>query len=408
MKQIPCANIMAHLHHLCVTIGPRPSGSQANRAAADYIRNVFERCDLEVETQPFAVPAWQTKYTQLDIAGKSVLAAANTFSPACNIRAEVVPLCSLEEVAAANISGRMALLYGDVVRNPLPAKSWMFKDEREAHLVELLEAKRPMAILTVQNRPGWLERLIEDWEFDLPSATIPAEVGLQLLQTPHLEVHLRIESERHPGQTTNIIGRRQGARPERIVLCAHYDTKVDTPGAGDNGGGVSTLLALAECLSEAPVDCGLEFVAFTNEEYLPLGDDEYVRLSESYFGSILAALNFDGVGLALGTNTLTALSCSADFEAHIRHLQRAEPGMVWVPPWPESNHSTFAFRGVPSLAFSNTASTLQAHLRADTVEWLSAAKLSEVVRVAEAVVHSLQAQSLNWVRAQSPVPRAED
>ncbi|WP_371879109.1 M28 family peptidase [Candidatus Chloroploca mongolica] len=39
-------------------------------------------------------------------------------------------------------------------------------------------------------------------------------------------------------------------------MCAHFDTKINTPGASDNGGGAAALLALAERLSkwEAGVD----------------------------------------------------------------------------------------------------------------------------------------------------------
>ena len=41
---------MEHLTHLSVNIGPRPVGSQRNRAAVDYVRDVFEACGLAVET----------------------------------------------------------------------------------------------------------------------------------------------------------------------------------------------------------------------------------------------------------------------------------------------------------------------------------------------------------------------
>ncbi len=42
-------------------------------------------------------------------------------------------------------------------------------------IVELLEQKAPAAILTVQARPGSINRLVEDWEYStflrLPSQT---------------------------------------------------------------------------------------------------------------------------------------------------------------------------------------------------------------------------------------------
>jgi Zn-dependent M28 family amino/carboxypeptidase len=313
-----------------------------------------------------------------------------------------VPLSTLEAVEAAELAGRIALLYGDLTRAPLPAKDWPYKGEREARLVSVLEAKQPAALLMVQNRPGRLERLVEDWQFPLPSATVPAEVGLALLRSPAAEVHLRLETRSQPGRTANVVARRRGPRPEHLVLCAHYDTKFDTPGACDNGGGVAVLLALAERLSRADLDCGLEFVAFTNEEYLPLGDDTYVQQRGEDFSQCLAALNFDGVGAALGANTITAIAASPAFEDRAREVAGAFREVVWVEPWPESNHSTFAWRGVPSLALSSTAATLHAHLRSDTVEWMSLEKLEEAADLAEALVLSVHAQPLGWARAAVP------
>ena len=90
-------------------------------------------------------------------------------------------------------------------------------------------------------------------------------------------IRLRIDSRRTPGSTANVVGRLHGASREQLVICAHYDTKIDTPGATDNASGVAGMLALAERLCREDQPFSLEFVAFTNEEYLPIGDDEYVR-----------------------------------------------------------------------------------------------------------------------------------
>jgi len=61
-----------------------------------------------------------------------------------------------------------------------------------------------------------------------------------------------------------IIGRR---RPhEVIVIGAHYDTCVNTPGADDNASGVAALLEIATLLKDVPLDRTVRFVAFPNEE----------------------------------------------------------------------------------------------------------------------------------------------
>jgi hypothetical protein len=55
--------------------------------------------------------------------------------------------------------------------------------------------------------------------------------------------------------------------PDKIVIIgAHYDTMIGTPGANDNASGIAAMLALARRFSNAKIDHTLRFVAFVNEE----------------------------------------------------------------------------------------------------------------------------------------------
>lgn len=64
----------------------------------------------------------------------------------------------------------------------------------------------------------------------------------------------------------NIEAEIPGARPEIIVIGAHYDSVFGCPGANDNGSGVAALLALARRFAGKPSGQTLRFVAFVNEE----------------------------------------------------------------------------------------------------------------------------------------------
>ncbi|HJW89514.1 MAG TPA: M28 family peptidase, partial [Anaerolineales bacterium] len=261
-----------------------------------------------------------------------------------------------------------------------------------------LEAAAPAAVLTVYSGPGQLPRLIEDDDLTVPSATVPMQVGLALLKERPATLRLKIASSRGPGRTANVVGRRPGRGEAKLVFCAHYDTKIDTPGAHDNAAGVGVLLGLAERLRLGEWESGLEFVAFTGEEYLPIGDDEYLRRGEAQFGDILAALNFDGVGLALGSTSIAHFSASAEFVSLAQAIVGEYPGVVWVDPWPQSNHSTFAWRGVPSLAFSSVGGGALAHTRGDTFEMVSGGKLDELVELVLALVREVQDRPDDWSR----------
>jgi Zn-dependent M28 family amino/carboxypeptidase len=53
---------------------------------------------------------------------------------------------------------------------------------------------------------------------------------------------------------------------EIVVIGAHYDSEIDTPGANDNASGTAALLALARTFAGVKPNRTLRFVAFVNEE----------------------------------------------------------------------------------------------------------------------------------------------
>ena len=71
------------------------------------------------------------------------------------------------------------------------------------------------------------------------------------------------------GQTVrNIVAEKPGSsNSEEIILVgAHYDSVLGSPGANDNGSGVAALLELARLLADQELARTVRFVAFVNEE----------------------------------------------------------------------------------------------------------------------------------------------
>jgi len=66
----------------------------------------------------------------------------------------------------------------------------------------------------------------------------------------------------------NIIATKQGqTAPNKIIIIgAHYDSVIGSPGADDNASGIAGLLILAELLSKEKLPITLKFIAFVNEE----------------------------------------------------------------------------------------------------------------------------------------------
>ena len=392
---------LEHVKHLAVHIGSRLIGSTANLAAADYISEVFKKNSLLLEKQEISCPNWIEENASLELNGELLEASANTFSPSCNVSAATTPISTPAELESALISNRILIFYGDMAQTELAAKSAIYVSERDRRIVQLLEERRPAGIITINPTLHARWRLIEDFDLDIPSVTVSAHSGLKLLKNPGAIVQMNITTHRSPSYTANIIGRLPGELPERIVFCAHYDTKVDTPGAYDNAAGVGVLLTLAELLSQRKHRHTIEWVAFTGEEGYGLGDMEYARnarRTENGFDQVTAALNFDGVGPFTGTTSVACFAASQALELRLDHMIEKHPGVVKVDPWPASDHYIFYSNGVPSIAFTSKGVRDIYHTLSDTIEWISGEKLSETVQLVLGLIEVLDDKDLSWSR----------
>jgi aminopeptidase YwaD len=396
-----------HLEHLCQEIGPRPVGSRGNLAAVEYIQRALQDCGLDVSLQEFPCPLWEEIETHLALSGRHLKAGrpsdaivtANAFSPPCDVTAATVALGTVTELEEADLTGRIGLLYGELTKGTgIGARNAVYFPEHHQRIVELLEQKRPAALITIHAKIGSLERLIRDPEFTIPSATVPTEVGLTLLRNGDQPFHLTIDTRASPAQFSNVVAARAGGRPGRIALLAHFDTINSSPGAVDNGSGVAVLLALAEALSRRDLPLSLEWILVNGEENGGLGDAAYLRERGDTLDQMLVVINLDGVGQQVGANTITVTGASQPFQDRVRDVHRRYPGVVWSDPWYESDHSAFLWRGVPCVPFTSIGVANIDHLPADNLAWISPAKLGEVASLVAELIQVLQDKSPEWCR----------
>ena len=92
-----------------------------------------------------------------------------------------------------------------------------------------------------------------------------------------------------------------GRAGEIIVVGAHYDSVIGSPGANDNGSGVAALLELARLLKDARPARTVRFVAFVNEEppfYRSdaMGSRQYARRSRERGENVVAMFSLETIG----------------------------------------------------------------------------------------------------------------
>lgn len=180
--------------------------------------------------------------------------------------------------------------------------------------------------------------------------------------------------------------------PEKIVLIgAHYDSVIGSPGANDNGSAVASLLALAEWFKNSPKDKTVRFVAFANEEppffkTEDMGSYVYARELAERKEELVAMISMDGLGyysdrsgsqnypipgigwfypseanfiafvtrfgdLGLMKNSLNRFRKSTPMQAEGVALPEMIPGVSWSDHWSFWQHDFPAFLVTDTLPF---------------------------------------------------------
>jgi hypothetical protein len=103
--------------------------------------------------------------------------------------------------------------------------------------------------------------------------------------------------------TANLeITRRGRTRPDEIILVgAHYDSVLGSPGADDNASGVAALLEMSRLLAETEPERTIRLVAFVNEEppffATPLmGSEVYARMARARGDDIRLMVSLETIG----------------------------------------------------------------------------------------------------------------
>jgi hypothetical protein len=239
-------------------------------------------------------------------------------------------------------------------------------------------------------------------------------VERQPFKTPHSTDENVIASLRGP----------TGQAHEVVVIGAHYDTVMGSPGANDNGSGIAALRAIARAFRGRRTLRELRFVAFANEEYgfqtEQMGSLVYAKRCRANGDQVTAMLSLETMGyysqtfgsqhypmpalawfypnrgdflgvvgntasLPLARFVATRLRTHTPFPIQWAALPEAVPGAAW------SDHWAFWREGYPAILITDTAPFRYAyyHTSQDTPDKLDYSSLTRVVEALMPVVSEL-------------------
>ncbi|NHJ84973.1 MAG: Zn-dependent exopeptidase M28 [Asgard group archaeon] len=388
-----------HMNFLCKTIQNRRVGTKENKQAAKYIENHYRNEGFITELQEVKSISWNVDLEQLILDGKILDGCANVFSPSCDISALMLPVSTLAELIEADIKGKIVLFYGDLSRNEFIFKNKSYQPERDKKIIQTLNEKQPVGIITVYPEIGRYFPIIND-DISIPSFTVPAEIGLILLDNIDKEIQMKISAISKDDIAHNVIGIKDNNSENRLVLVAHFDTKINTPGAFDNASGTTTLLTLASLLSKMDLKCNIEFASVNSHEYVIdlHGSEIHANKIDRVKDSTLLVINVDGIGQRLGTNKICQSGSSIIFKEKLDEIIKKYTGMAWVSLWYESDHSSYLWKGLPILAFDSHGVKSIYHDKTDDLTWISYKKIAEVISVIQEIVLLINDKKPDWIK----------
>ena len=374
--------IEQYLQVLCNEIGERPTGSEANQKAVDYVSKEFEKCGCQVQRQRFDCMDWIHRECNLMVEGKQVGIFPAPYSLACDVQGKIVCINSLDELRRTEITDKIVLLCGELASEPLMPKSFVFwNPDEHKETISLLENGKPLAVLTVSLSAEKYIPVIEDGDFEIACGIVLPE-SVNLLHNG-ADAILQINTERKAATAENIIAT-LGKGERKICFSAHIDTKEGTPGALDNASGVTVLLALAGNLSGKELPYRVEFVLFNGEDYYSNpGEMTYMASYLSKPEEYVYAYNIDGVGVKNQKLSYSLYECPKEFVSSIAKTAKEFQDIEEIEPWPQGDHTLFAVSGVPAVALTSSGIfglvDEVLHTESDTLEWIDTSKIEMVV-----------------------------
>ena len=310
-------NCESYLQKLCIEIAERSVGSEGNREATRFFEQTLMELGWDIETQEFDAMDWLDGGASLLVGGMPFEVLVSPYAPGCRVEGELVGVSTVAELEDAGITGKIVLLHGEIAREQLMPKNFVFYNpEEHQRIIALLERGQPAAIVCATGRNSSLAGgaypfpLIEDGDFEIPSVYMTEEEGVRLVPHSGSTAVLVSNSTRIPGKGYNVIGRKGDPSGGRLVVTAHIDAKKGTPGAIDNATGVITLLLLAELLRDYDGKVQIELTAFNGEDYYAVpGQMLFLRQNQDRFHEILLNINIDGVGYKEGFRPFHFITC---------------------------------------------------------------------------------------------------
>ncbi len=195
-----------------------------------------------------------------------------------------------------------------------------------------------------------------------------------------LRVRLEHRAAYETATSANVVAEIPGTDPDaaRVVVGAHYDTQLESPGAADNATGLAALLGMARAWADLRPLRTIELVAFGCEEPAAWGASHFVARRDPE--SIAAMVNLDALGPPIdATRTIVADPRLATFAAESTAATGWEvEQQLDARDFPYADHAPFIAAGIPAAwIWRYPPPHPYYHSSGDTLRWVNFTRLAE-------------------------------
>src|SRR5690625_1080313 len=384
---------------------PREAGTEAEKAAVDYIEGELKDLGYETEIQPFPLYSYESDVT-IEVNNSELDETPHAFSGSVSDEVtaplEYVGKASPDEIG--DVDGKIALIErGDL---PFVEKVQNVLDEGAVGVIMFNDSDEG-------NRFGHVQK-----GQDISAGAITRENGLALvdqMEEEELTVTLDVTVEQIEKTSYNVIA---SMKPEEdvdtgqlVTIGAHHDSVPGGPGANDDASGVSAVLELAKIYADYPIDTEVRFITFGAEELGLVGSSYYVdSLPQSEIDRMVSHFQMDMIGAREAGEDHPAgglIMYTIDGEKNLVtdfSAASANRTLNEIVPYGQlgrSDHQPFHDAGVPAALFIHSPVEPSYHQPTDTIDKISKEKLQQVAEIVGASAYQI-------VRPETPAIEDKD
>jgi len=340
----------------------RPVGTKANDEMIDYLEHQFVDMGYAVRSLPFDCLVWDSGNSTLEINGQVYELSASPFSKPYTGTAQYVVVGSLDELKQTDCRGKIIILYGELTKTPLQPKDYPFyyPDKHKEIIITLEESGALAVIVATAKHPLYrLEPfyMFEDGNFAIPSAYFSAELLQNIQRGSDSDLgNVIINSQNKKVGSRQLIAQKSAKDCNgTIMVCAHMDSKYNTPGALDNAAGLLMMVRLMEYMKNYGLRFNVEYVPFNSEDYFgATGELAYLKDCKQNNTDFKLVINMDSpchVGSKVAVSTY---NFDKNMSSLLDGLLKEHMQVVQGADWYSGDHVIYAMNGLPSIAITSS------------------------------------------------------